>query len=282
VNSIGESAPSSEVSATPSASITTPTIPVAPTGVSAVAGANQVTVTWNTVSDATSYNVYYSTTTGVTKANGIKRAGVASPDIVTGLAVSTTYYFIVTAVNSAGEGAASTQMTATTNSAVPAVPAAPTGVAATSGGINSATISWTAVSGATSYNIYRGTATGVTTLNGTKVAGVTTPYLDKHLTTTSTFLAANTPYFYIVTAVNSAGESVASSQANATTSVTDGVGLYTTNCSCHGGLATSSKKGKSASTIQAAIDGNTGGMGTVSLKALVAADVAAIATVLGF
>ena len=281
VNSIGESAPSNEVSATPSAVITPPTIPAAPTGVTAVGGTNQVTVTWNTVTGATSYNIYYSTTTGVTTANGTKLAGVASPDVVTGLAVSTTYFFIVTAVNSAGESVASSQVSATTNAAAPVVPAAPTGVSATAGQVNSVPLTWTAVSGATSYNVYRGTATGVTIGNGTKMSGIaTTTFTD---TNSKAGLNANTAYFYIVTAVNATGESAASSEVNATTSATDGVALYSTNCSgCHGALLTSSKRGASATTIQNAINNNTGGMGTTSLKALTSTQVAAIATVLGF
>lgn len=51
---------------------------------------------------------------------------------------------------------------------------------------------------------------------------------------------------------------------------------YASSCAgCHGPLATSAKKGRTASQIQSAIDNNTGGMG--SLKTLTAAQVAAIA-----
>ena len=49
----------------------------------------------------------------------------------------------------------------------------------------------------------------------------------------------------------------------------DGAALYGTNCaSCHNPLATSTKKGRSASQIQTAIDNNTGGMGSTSLRSL--------------
>ncbi|MEJ2699106.1 MAG: c-type cytochrome, partial [Desulfuromonadales bacterium] len=56
----------------------------------------------------------------------------------------------------------------------------------------------------------------------------------------------------------------------------DGATLYTNDCAgCHGALATSTKAGATAAQIQAAIDSNTGGMGTFS--SLTAAEVQAIA-----
>ncbi len=204
--------PSAEVSATTSATTPTPTIPAAPTGVTATGGTKQVTVSWTAVIGATSYNLYSSTTTGVTTTNGTKTAGVTNPTVQIGLADSTTYFFVVTAVNSAGESAASVQVAATTLSShapPPVVPAAPTGVSAL-GGDNQVTVSWSAVTGADSYNVYRSTTSGVTTTNGTRMAGVTSPFVD-------TGLNASTAYFYIVTAMNSAGESGPSVQVTATT-----------------------------------------------------------------
>ena len=54
----------------------------------------------------------------------------------------------------------------------------------------------------------------------------------------------------------------------------DGAALYTQYCAgCHG----NGKKGSSASSIQTAINNNVGGMGSASLRALTAAQVAAIA-----
>jgi predicted CxxxxCH...CXXCH cytochrome family protein len=59
----------------------------------------------------------------------------------------------------------------------------------------------------------------------------------------------------------------------------DGNALYDNNCAgCHQPLATTAKPGKSAADIQAAIDGNLGGMGMLSN--LTAAEVLAIADVL--
>jgi fibronectin type 3 domain-containing protein len=223
-------------------------------------GSEQVTVSWSAVTGATSYNVYWSTSPGATTATGTRIAGVSSPFVHTGRTASTAYFYIVTAVNSAGESIASSQVSATTNPPPIAVPAAPTGVVAV-GGTKQVTVSWNAVSGATSYNLYWSTAAGVTIATGTKIAGVTSPFAH-------TGRADGTAYFYIVTAVNSAGESVASAQVTATTTpapppVIDGAALYDQLCSgCHGPLASSEKRGATASDITNAITQNFGGMGT--------------------
>ena len=82
-------------------------VPSPPGGVSATGGNGQVTVTWNTGSGATSYNLYYSTTTGITKTSGTKISGVTSPKLVTGLSNGVVYYIVVTAVNVGGESALS-------------------------------------------------------------------------------------------------------------------------------------------------------------------------------
>jgi len=226
-------------------------VPAAPAGVTATGGTKQATISWAAVTGATSYNLYWSTTTGVTTANGTKISGVTSPAVHTGLTDSTTYFYVVTGVNNAGESAASVQVAATTlaaNPPPPTVPAAPTGVTAT-GGANQVTLSWPAVTGAASYNVYWSTTSGVTSSTGTRIAGVTSPFVHTGLT-------GSTAYFYIVTAVNSAGESSASVQTTATTTAAaiDGAALYAANCSgCHGALATSSKRTRTVSQITNAI-----------------------------
>ncbi len=233
VNSVGESAASVQVATTTLTTVPTPTAPAAPTGVSATGGTNQATISWSPVSGATSYNLYRSTTSGVTTSTGSKIAAVTSPYVNTGLSAGTTYYYIVTAVNSVGESVASVQASASTNAPTVVIPAAPTGVTA-SGSTKQVTLSWSAVSGATSYNVYYSTTAGVTTSTGTKIAGATNPYVQ-------TGLLDSTAYYYIVTAVNSAGESTASAQATATTTTAapafDALSFYTNTClGCHGTL----------------------------------------------
>jgi fibronectin type 3 domain-containing protein len=204
-NSSGESGLSAEVSTTPVP------IPSPPTGITATGGDSQITVGWDAASGATSYNVYYGTSPGVTKTTGIKVSSTASPKVITGLLNGTTYYAVVTAVNSAGESAESAERTATP-SAAPQPPARPTGASATPGDAK-VTVTWTAVSGATSYNVYYSTTTGVTKTTGTKVAGVTSPCVVSPLTN-------GTKYYFIVTAVGPGGESAESSENSATPSPT--------------------------------------------------------------
>jgi fibronectin type 3 domain-containing protein len=201
VNAAGESALSVERSATPTA---TPP-PDIPANVRASAGDNQVTVSWDDVAGATSYNIYYGTTTGVTTAS-TKVTGATSPNAITGLLNGTTYFFVVTAVNGNGESAVSFEASALPAATPP--PAAPSLTSATAGNAQ-VTLAWTAVAGATSYNVYRGTAAGVTKVSGTKSTGVTSPY-------DVTGLTNGTPYFFVVTAVNGTLESVESNERSAT------------------------------------------------------------------
>ena len=70
-------------------------------------GYGKVTLTWDNVSNATSYNIYWSNKKGVTKHNGTKISNVKNPHTVTGLEKGNTYYFVVTAVNESGESAVS-------------------------------------------------------------------------------------------------------------------------------------------------------------------------------
>jgi len=257
VNSTGEGAASIQVAATTLATVPSPTAPATPTGVTAVGGTTQATLTWPAVSGAASYNLYWATTSGVTKTSGTKVAGVTSPYVKTGLSAGTAYYFIVTAANSIGESAASNQATATTSAAPQALPVAPAGVSTTVGA-NQVTLSWPAVSGATSYNIYYATTTGVTKTSGAKITNAVSPYVQTGRT-------AGTAYYYIVTAVNTAGEGAASAQVTATTTAPaqalDGAALYNANCAgCHG----TSMRGKSVSATQGAIASDRGGMGYLS------------------
>jgi len=207
VNANGEGANSAEASAI--------TAPAAPTGLTATAGNAQVSLAWNASTGATSYNVKRATTSGgayTTIVTGVTTTSYAD----TGVTNGTTYYYVVAAVNASGESPNSAQASATPGVAPPA----PTNLTAAAGNAQ-ISLSWAASSGATSYNLYRGTSSGFTPNDSNRAAaGLTaTSY-------TSTGLTNGTAYYFIVRAVNAAGESGNSNEAGATPSAGAGVGEW--------------------------------------------------------
>jgi xyloglucan-specific exo-beta-1,4-glucanase len=180
------------------------TRPGAPTAMTATAGNNQVTITWGAVAGATSYNIYRSTTAGQQGASVGTSTGTSFVD--TTAVNGTAYLYQVTAVNAGGEGQPSTQSTSVTPTAPVTLPAIPGGVAATLSA-GQVTVTWTAVTGATSYNIYRSTTQGS---SGASVGtSAITTFVDSSVVN-------GTSYYYQVAAVNSAGEGSLSTQAAAT------------------------------------------------------------------
>jgi fibronectin type 3 domain-containing protein len=103
VNSAGDGLASAEVTATPIAP------PAAPGNLAVQAGNTELTLTWDASATASSYNVYWGTSSGVSASNGIKIADVTSPYTHTGLSNGTTYYYVVTAENGVGEGTESAE-----------------------------------------------------------------------------------------------------------------------------------------------------------------------------
>jgi len=89
--------------------VSPPAAPPAPANFQAVAGDGQVTLSWNTVTFATSYNLKRSTTSG----GGY--VTIASPTVTnyadTSVTNGMTYYYVVSAVNSGGEGTNSSEVT---------------------------------------------------------------------------------------------------------------------------------------------------------------------------
>jgi sugar lactone lactonase YvrE len=168
--------------------------PSAPTLVSPANGATNVSRTtslsWSAASGATSYDVYFGT--------------ASSPPLVTNttstsyspgsLSAGTKYYWKIVAKNTAGSASSAIWSFTTTTASSPS---APTLVSPANGATNvsrTTSLSWSAASGATSYDVYFGTASS--------------PPLVTNTTSTSykpATLAATTRYYWKIVAKNGAG-----------------------------------------------------------------------------
>ncbi len=191
--------------------VAVPTTSSPPQSLTAAGSSAQVILNWsapqtNGGSAITSYRIYRGTNYFSQSFIGTT-AGLTLTDA--GLAVGTSYYYRVSAVNGVGESLSSAIASATTLLAFP--PSAPQNMSAI-GGLNQVTLSWGAPSSnggsaITSYRIYRGTYAGGETL----VATSTSPQY------TSTGLTNGVTYFFKVSAVTAAGEGAFSSTVSAVT-----------------------------------------------------------------
>jgi hypothetical protein len=166
-----------------------------------------------TVPTATSVKVAHGALCNVTSslvtaaAAGTPTAGVAAPTITLGTTATTggtfaaaTYFWKVTTLTAFGETTGSNELTA-------AIAANGTQV-----------INWTALTNATGYKVYRGSATNTENILVATLGTVVT-YTDTGIAGTSTAIpTSNTSaaYFWKITAKNSAGESLPSNEVSAT------------------------------------------------------------------
>jgi fibronectin type 3 domain-containing protein len=110
-NGACQSLPSAEAPAKPVAACNL----LAPTGVTATAGSQQVTLSWTAAAGATSYNIGRSTTsgTGYTSAGTVTAPTVTFLDNDAALVNGTKYYYVVTASNTLCTSPGSTEVSAT-------------------------------------------------------------------------------------------------------------------------------------------------------------------------
>ena len=198
VNSAGTSAYSNIVSGRAKAAI--PAAPRVTIGNSSASGKPQLT--WAAVDGAAKYEIYRSTqqSTGFT----LLGTTTSTSYVNTGAAVGKTYYYKVRALNV--DGAAGAYSSTVSGAAKAVAPAAPT-VTMTYSDNGKPKLTWSAVSGAASYRVYRSESRGT----GYSLLGTTTS-----TSYVNTGAAVGKTYYYRVKAVNSAGTSAYSNIVSGT------------------------------------------------------------------
>ena len=198
VNSAGTSAYSNIVSGRAKAAI--PAAPRVTIGNSSASGKPQLT--WAAVDGAAKYEIYRSTQ----QSTGYSLLGTTTSTsyVNTGAAVGKTYYYKVRALNV--DGAAGAYSSTVSGAAKAVAPAAPTVTMTYSDG-GKPKLTWSAVSGAASYRVYRSESRGT----GYSLLGTTTS-----TSYVNTGAAVGKTYYYRVKAVNSAGTSAYSNIVSGT------------------------------------------------------------------
>ena len=198
VNSAGTSAYSNIVSGRAKAAI--PAAPRVTIGNSSDSGKPKLT--WAAVDGAAKYEIYRSTqqSTGFT----LLGTTTSTSYVNTGAAVGKTYYYKVRALNV--DGAAGAYSSTVSGAAKAVAPAAPTVTMTYSDG-GKPKLTWSAVSGAASYRVYRSESRGT----GYSLLGTTTS-----TSYVNTGAAVGKTYYYRVKAVNSAGTSAYSNIVSGT------------------------------------------------------------------
>ena len=208
-------------------SSTDTTPPTAPGNLTATGSVASASLSWTASTDnvgVAGYSVYRSTTSGFTPSSStLIGTTTATSYVDSGLAAGT-YYYLVTAYDTAGNVSSPSNQASATVTADTTPPSAPSNLTATAASATSINLSWTASTdnvGVTGYLVQRCQGSGCTNFVqiGT-TAGTITTY-------SNTGLTASTSYSYQVQATDAAGNlSSFSNIASATTPATSSVVTY--------------------------------------------------------
>lgn len=161
---------------------------------------------WVAPTGATSYNLYRGTAAGQQAATPVAMGITSTTYNDTAVTNGTIYYYKVAGANAGGIGAKSGEASARPDA--PIVPPGPPTLLTAASGNAQVTLTWAALTGAVTYNVYRGTSSGGQ--SGTPVAtGLTA------LTVTNTGLVNDTTYYYKVAGVNTGGTGARSNELSA-------------------------------------------------------------------
>ena len=211
VNDNGMSDYNIEGSITPSSN----SPPSSPTNVTTLAGNSAVYLSWDATNNTDYYRIYYATFSGVHSSNYENFVDVSSGTSYTidGLSNDITYYFVVYAVNPYGDSSSAEVFAVPSEDSTSLLP--PSGIVATSGDGN-ISITWNAVSVATSYNLYVAEEGGITIDNYSNLVGGVS-YSTEETGYLLDDLINGTTHYLILTAVDADGnESISSSELSAT------------------------------------------------------------------
>jgi hypothetical protein len=187
-NAVGTSGYSESASGTPLGTPLTPTV---------TPGDSQLTVSWIAVAGTSTYDVYYSES--ATPPSSMYQSDISGTSTtITGLSNGTTYYVWIKAKNSAGTSNFSPQASAK--------PLGTPGTLTVIIGNTQLTVSWTAVAGADSYEVYySGSATPPSSAQQSNISSTST---------TITNMINGTTYYVWIKAKNAMGTSDYSERAS--------------------------------------------------------------------
>jgi len=181
-------------------------LPSSPLNLKAEPVNSDILITWNYVEAATSYKIYWSNESGVSKTNN---SGFFSTELNSynhhNLQNGIKYYYVVTSKNNIGESVESMEI-----NAIPiSYPSAPNNISIEPGD-HIVKINWSSVDEVTSYNIYWSNSSNISLSN----------YSERLNTSSNSFshydLTSGMVYYYIITSKNENGESEISEIVSAT------------------------------------------------------------------